>query len=143
MYQDILVPTDGSDASTAAIDHAVSLAATYDAHIHALYVVEQGVYAPLDLETAMIEEALETEGEAAVAAVADAAEDAGVEVQTGVVEGDVRDTILDYAEANDVDLIVIGTHGRRGVDRYLLGSVTEQVVRSSPVPVLTVRAADS
>ncbi|MFB6102443.1 MAG: universal stress protein [Haloplanus sp.] len=139
MYQDILVPTDGSEASTQAVDHAVDLATQYDATIHALYVVDTGAYVSIEVGSEMIVEALREEGREAVDAVAATAGDAGVASQTNVVEGDAHRKILDYTDENDIDLIVMGTHGRRGVDRYLLGSVTERIVRSSPVPVLTVR----
>jgi nucleotide-binding universal stress UspA family protein len=142
MYRTILVPTDGSDASAAAVDHAVDLADRYDARIHALYVVDSGSYGVLGESTPTVVEALHEEGSRAVSAVAEAAADAGVEADTAVVEGAVHRSILDYAEEADADLIVMGTHGRQGIDRYLLGSVTERIVRSSPLPVLTVRSAD-
>jgi len=146
MYHDILVPTDGSDASAAAVDHAVSLASQYDARIHALYVVDTGSYGLLEEGASVVVDALREEGKTAVETVETAAETADVDTETAVVEGTVHRSILDYAEEHDVDLIVMGTHGRRGIDRYLLGSVTERIVRSAPVPVLTVRdesAADS
>jgi nucleotide-binding universal stress UspA family protein len=139
MYHDILVPTDGSDASTQAVEHAVALAAEHDATVHVLYVVDASSYASLDVGTEMIFEALRDEGESVTATAETAAAEADVPVESEVVEGDVHRAILDYAAAHDADLIVMGTHGRRGLDRYLLGSVTERIVRSSPVPVLTVR----
>ena len=139
MYSDILVPTDGSDASTAALDHALSLASQYDARIHALYVVDWEPYGLVEEGKSVIVDTLHDEGSAAVARVEEEAETVGVDVRTGVVEGDIHRRILDYATEEGVDLIVMGTHGRRGLDRLLIGSVTERVVRSSPVPVLTVR----
>jgi len=142
MYRTILVPTDGSDASAAAVDHAVDLADRYDARIHALYVVDSGSYGVLGESTPTVVEALREEGSRAVSTVAETAADAGVEAETAVVEGAVHRSILDYADETDADLIVMGTHGRQGIDRYLLGSVTERIVRSSSVPVLTVRSAD-
>ena len=142
MYDEILVPTDGSDTSKRAIEHAVDLASKYDARVHALYVVDTSVYATLETGAEMVMEALEEEGEAAVKAVEDAAAADGVEVITEVTTGSAHDAIMEYAADNDVDLIVMGTHGRTGLDRYLLGSVTERTVRASDVPVLTVRMAD-
>jgi nucleotide-binding universal stress UspA family protein len=139
MYSDILVPTDGSDASTAALDHALSLASQYDARIHALYVVDWEPYGLVEEGKSVIVDTLHDEGSAAVARVEEEAETVGVDVRTSVVEGDIHRRILDYASEEGVDLIVMGTHGRRGLDRLLIGSVTERVVRSSPVPVLTVR----
>jgi nucleotide-binding universal stress UspA family protein len=61
-------------------------------------------------------------------------------VETAVVVGTVHRSIRSYVEENDIDLVVMGTHGRQGIERFLLGSVTERTVRTSPVPVLTVRA---
>ncbi|MFD1595270.1 universal stress protein [Haloplanus litoreus] len=139
MYHDILVPTDGSNASAAAVDHAVSLASQYDARVHALYVVDTGSYGLLEERASVVVDALREEGKKAVGTVETAAETADLGVETAVVEGTVHRSILDYAEENGVDLIVMGTHGRRGIDRYLLGSVTERIVRSAPIPVLTVR----
>jgi nucleotide-binding universal stress UspA family protein len=142
MYHDILVPTDGSDASNAALEHALTLATQHGARIHGLYVVDSGSYGLLEEGASAVAGALHEEGERAVEAVTAAAESADVDVETAVVEGNVHRSILAYVEEHDVDLVVMGTHGRRGIDRYILGSVTERIVRSSPVPVLTVRAPD-
>jgi nucleotide-binding universal stress UspA family protein len=142
MYERILVPTDGSEASEGAVEHAVDLAKQYGATIHALYVVDSGSYTSLEAGSDIVLEALKDEGKTAVGHVVDAAERAGVDVTSGVQTGTAHRTILDYAEEEDCDLIVMGTHGRTGLNRYLLGSVTERIVRSSDVPVLTVRAAE-
>lgn len=139
MYGEILVPTDGSEAGGLAIDHAVDIASQYDARIHALYVVDTSAYAALEGAGTAVVDTLRDQGEAAVARVVEAAEDADLESVSVVREGSPHENILAYARESGADLIVMGTHGRRGIDRYLLGSVTERVVRSSPVPVLTVR----
>lgn len=139
MYGDILVPTDGSPASDAAIEHALDLATQYDARIHSLYVVDGGAYSTLEAGSEIVIEALESEGKEATSRVVRMAEDAGLEGVATVSTGTAYRSIIDYAEDNDVDLIVMGTHGRKGIDRYLLGSVTERVVRTADVPVLTVR----
>ncbi|MFB6281943.1 MAG: universal stress protein [Haloferacaceae archaeon] len=143
MYDEILVPTDGSAAAERAIEHAVDLAGRYDARIHAFYVVDTSAYAALEGAGTAVVDALEDQGREAVAAVVDAAEAAGVPAERVVRDGSPHRNILDYIDEAGVDLVVMGTHGRRGIDRYLLGSVTERVVRSSPVPVLTVRMADA
>jgi nucleotide-binding universal stress UspA family protein len=140
MYEQVLVPTDGSEAAEAAIDHAVDVASTYDARLHALYVVDASVYSSLEVGVETVVEALTEEGEKAVARVADRARAADVPVETHVVTGTAFPTILEVADDVDADLIVMATHGRRGIERYLLGSVTERVVRKSDVPVMTVRA---
>ena len=142
MYERILVPTDGSDAVDAAVDHAIDLAETYGAEVHAVYVVDTAALAA-EMDYPQVVEALEAEGSRAVRAVEEQATAAGFDrVRTAVLRGTPHAAILEYAEDNDVDLIVMGTHGRSGLDRYLLGSVTEKVVRKSDVPVLTVRTAE-
>lgn len=142
MYDEILVPTDGSPAATAALDHAMNLAETYGARLHTLYVVDAGSFASIDAGSDMVVDALEEEGNRAVEEIRERAEAAGIETETHVDSGTAYRSILDYIDAEDVDLVVMGTHGRRGVERFLLGSVTERVVRSADVPVLTVRAGD-
>ena len=139
MYAEILVPTDGSPASDAAIEHAIDLADRYDARLHALYVVDGAAYSSLEAGAEIVVEALESEGEEATKRVADAAADADVECVSSVVSGTAYRSIQDYVDEHDIDVVVMGTHGRKGLDRYLLGSVTERVVRTSDVPVLTVR----
>ena len=139
MYDEILVPTDGSPASDAAIEHAVDIAAQYGARLHALYVVDGAAYSTLEAGSEIVVEALQSEGETATSRVADAAADADVETVTTVTTGTAYRSIREYVSDNGIDLIVMGTHGRKGLDRYLLGSVTERVVRTADVPVLTVR----
>lgn len=142
MYDNILVPTDGSPAATAAIDHAVDLAKTYDATIHALYVVDASAFASIEAGSEMVIDALEDEGQRAVTEITDAADEADVSTETHVVSGTAYRRILDYIDSENIDLVVMGTHGRSGVERFLLGSVTERVVRTADVPVLTVRELD-
>jgi len=142
MYKDILVPTDGSPAATAAIEHAVDLAKTYDATIHALYVVDASAFSSIEAGSELVIDALDEEGQRAVEEVTDAAAEAGVDIETHVVSGTAYRRILDYIDSEDVDLVVMGTHGRSGVERFLLGSVTERVVRTADVPVLTIRHRD-
>ncbi|MES3160137.1 MAG: universal stress protein [Halorubrum sp.] len=139
MYDEILVPTDGSPASDAAIEHAIDIAAQYGARLHALYVVDGAAYSTLEAGSEIVIEALRSEGEAATGRVAGAAEEADVETTTTVTTGTAYRSIQEYVDDNEIDMIVMGTHGRKGLDRYLLGSVTERVVRTADVPVLTVR----
>ena len=140
MYERILVPTDGSTATGSAIDHAVELARTHDATLHALYVVDVGAYSSLEVGAEVVADGLESEGQSAVDAVADRVADAGVDVETAVETGVVHRAIVEYVADNDIDLVVMGTHGRTGVGRFLLGSVAEKVVRTAAAPVLTVRS---
>lgn len=139
MYDDILLPTDGSDSMTEVIDHAVELARTHDATIHGVYVVNTASLSDLPMESSWdgVSQALSDEGKRALEEVESRADD--VDLETNLVEGSPAKEIGRYATANDCDIIVMGTHGRSGVDRLLLGSVAERVVRSSEVPVLTIR----
>jgi len=132
----ILVPTDGSDCSEAAAAHAVDLATATGAALHVVHVVDVGVL-PTDGSGAVLDE-LRRAGRDALDSVVDRAERADVStVRASVLSGTPYRAITDYAEAEGVDLVVMGTHGRTGFDRYLLGSVTERVVRLSDRPVLT------
>ena len=141
MYDHVLVPTDGSDPAMAATEHALAIAERFEATVHALYVVDvDGIaHEAPGLGLDALRDALHEEGEAATAAVAERAADRGVDVTEAVIEGLAEDAIVDYAEGNGIDLIVMGTHGRRGVERYVVGSVTERVVRATDVPTLVVR----
>ncbi|WP_276259361.1 universal stress protein [Haloglomus litoreum] len=136
MYDTILVPTDGSEAATAALDHAADLADEHDAEVHLLYVTESPAIAPTPAAGGVLE-ALERHGEEIVDEAAERLRNR--RVHTAVARGSPHRAILDYAASNDVDLVVMGTHGRTGLSHALLGSVAERVVRLSPVPVLTVR----
>ncbi|MFC7079013.1 universal stress protein [Halorussus caseinilyticus] len=139
MYDRILVPTDGSDPAERAFEQALDLAATYDAELHVLYVVDVSALAG-EFDAVTVVDKLEESGRKITRRLRERAESAGVSrVETRVAEGVPYRAILDYAADHDADLVVMGTHGRTGIDRYLLGSVTERVVRKSDVPVLTVR----
>lgn len=140
MFERILVPVDGSEPSRNAADHALELAAEQGATVHALYVVEP--VAVTEGGTGQVIEAMQSTGESIVSELGDRAEAKDVTAITDVETGVAHRTILEYADENDVDLIVMGTHGRTGIGRYLLGSVTEKIVRLSDVPVLTIRPKD-
>ena len=143
MYRNVLIPTDGADGTRRAIDEGVGIAAEYGAAVHALYVVDVSEYSTLTQREALgLRGERESVGQEAVAAVAARAEATGVEVTTAVERGVPHRAILDYAEKRGVDLIVMATHGRTGIDRFLLGSVTEKVVRAADAPVLVVRMGE-
>jgi len=143
MYDRILVPTDGSDGVERAVRHAVDLAVRHGATVHALYVVNSASYAGMPMESSWegIDELLRSDAEDAVSLVEAVGDDHDVPVETAIVDGSPSAEIVRYAEDADCDLVVMGTHGRGGIDRLLLGSVAEKVVRASSVPVLTVRVA--
>jgi nucleotide-binding universal stress UspA family protein len=138
-YDRILVATDDSEPARRATSEALTLAETFDATLHALYVLKAAEPPPW-FDDPAAEPGTDTEaGVALNAVVSEAAErDFGSETVTAVVDGQTAPAILEYAAEHDVDLIVLGTHGCSGIDRLLLGSVAEAVVRESPVPVVTV-----
>jgi len=137
-YEDVLVPTDGSAAATYAADHVLSLAASLDATVHVLSVVDDSVLG-LDVRSAASGEESERAATEAVEEVVSKAEARGVTDAVGSVEhGSPVEAILDYIDSNDVHMVGLGTTGRTGTDRILLGSVAEKTVRAAPVPVMTV-----
>jgi nucleotide-binding universal stress UspA family protein len=144
MYERILIPTDGSECADSAVDHAIDIATQYDAELHVLSVVDtrdMSHSAPA-ISPQQVEQTLRERAESVVESVAERAADAGVETITAVEPGVPDDVVVEYAADHDCDLVVMGTHGRTGLQRYLLGSVTERTVRRSSVPVLTVRGTD-
>jgi nucleotide-binding universal stress UspA family protein len=138
----ILVPTDGSDGVERATDHATEEAATHDATTHGRYVLSTDSYAGLAMESSWdsADRLLRENAKAAVARIHGLADekDAAVRVETVTVEGKPSREIVRHSENEGCDLIVIGTHGRGGIDRLLLGSVAENVIRASSIPVTTV-----
>lgn len=143
MYDRILVPTDGSEGMQPVVEHAARLATLHDATVAIVYVVNTAAVANLPMETSWegVSEMLREEGEGALdaAEAAAAAVDPDVPVVRAMLEGNPAREIVGYADREGCDLICMGTHGRGGVSRLLLGSVAERVVRSATVPVLTVR----
>jgi nucleotide-binding universal stress UspA family protein len=138
MFEHILIPTDGSDAAREAVKTGIDLAAEQDATVHVLSVVKPVRSGDEGISTDEIMEVMRESRERRIAELADLAEANGVVAITAVEEGVPVREILEYAETNDIDLIVMGTHGRTGFGRVLLGSVAEKVVRHSEIPVLTV-----
>ena len=143
MYQRILVPVDGSPTSLRGLDEAVKLAKLTGAHLRLVHVVDEFSFATgfevylADTITLLKQggQQILKEARARVAA-------AGLEAETVLFESvgrRVSDFVCEAANAWKADLIVIGTHGRRGVGRWLLGSDAERIMREAPVPVLLVR----
>jgi nucleotide-binding universal stress UspA family protein len=140
MYERILVPTDGSRGSSKAARHALDIAECGDATVHVLSVVGSSDLA-LDEDEADPER--ERRAERAVDQIVEIADQRDRGTVTAVRRGKPHQEILRYADENDVDLVVMGTHGRTGLDRYLIGSVAERIVRTADVPVLTVSMEDA
>ena len=141
MYERILLATDGSDAAQPAIEHAIDLAAFCDATLSALYVVDASAAAAVpEAQAFTITDLLEDAGDQALDVVQALAEERDVTIDPHVRHGRAHREILTAADELDADLIVLGTHGRSGIDRVLLGSVAARVVRQSEIPVLIKRA---
>ena len=139
MYDRILVPTDGSDHSDHAIEHAMSLAEQFDAVVHALFVVEQvGSNSHWDF----VVEEQEAVGEQALDELFALGDERGVHVDRHLRRGVPSEEIVDAGTDYDVDLIVMGTQGRTGFSRIAAaGSTTERVVRLTAIPTLVIGGA--
>jgi nucleotide-binding universal stress UspA family protein len=134
-YRRILLATDGQPGSRRAENCALALAAAYGATLHALYVVDRRFGRSGPLHGTLEQEAMAVGRAVAVRAVRE-----GVEVVTAVEMGRPAKAILGYADANDVDLIVVGSRERTGLDRLVMGSVAERLLDTASVPVVTARA---
>ena len=137
MFDSVVVATDGSESVQRAVDIALDFAERFDATVHALYVVDASeVASSPEAVREELREALEADGEAALA---DVAERVSADVRTAVREGRPAPEITAYAREVDADLVATGTRGRHGENRFLVGSVAERVVRTCDRPVLTMR----
>lgn len=141
-FHNILVPTDGSDYTNFAIDKALELAQAVGGKITALYVLDQTMISnmPVDVAVRNIHEALQQEGQEAVESVRKKAESMGVQIDVMIKEGIPVNIIVD--ESFNYDVIVMGTLGRTGISKFLMGSVAEKVVRASKCPVMVVKAKE-
>ena len=149
MYRKILVPLDGGATAEAGLREAIGLAAAVKARLCVLHVVT-GFPLLMEMSSSVnyqeVHAGMERYGRELLDKAASAAADAGVQAGGTVRElasGQVADLIVDEARSQGCDLIVMGTHGRRGLRRLTLGSDAELVVRHSPVPVLLVRQDDT
>ncbi len=144
LFRKILIATDGSEYTKRAVDHGIDLAKSTEAKLYAIYVIDTAAFAsiPMDAAWESMYELLKQEGDEATRYVADKSEVDGLEVERLTIEGHPAEEIIKYAEKNSVDLIVMGTLGKSGLDRFLLGSVAEKVVRNSKIPVLVVRGTN-
>jgi nucleotide-binding universal stress UspA family protein len=144
MFQRILVPTDGSDITTRAVQTGITLAKTVGATVHTISVKEPFPYSAVsEMQPEPPQEfydAQERIAAARVKAVVDACKAAGVACEAHTVEAlHPWEAIIDHAERTKCDLLVMASHGRRGVSALLLGSETQKVLTHSKVPVLVVR----
>ena len=148
MFEKILVAIDGSTHSERAAAAGIEMARLYGSVVTVLYVVDiSKEYAPLgDLVSKVVEDpfaamrdTLQKQGDEAIKRVEEMAKTAGVPAERKIIEGYPADAIISVAEKENMDLIVVGYIGVSGLERFLLGSVADKVVRNSKVPVLVVR----
>lgn len=139
-YQKIMIATDGSEFGKKAVETGIDIARLSGAKVYAVYVVIPAVHTARDFgwEKASMEH-FRAEGKKAVTFAEDAGRAAGIEVEPVMLEGHPAEKIVEFAEQNGMDLIVMGTLGKTGLDRFLLGSVAENVIRHSKTPVLVIK----
>lgn len=141
MYERILHPTDGTQPSRSATDHALELAEQYGATLYVLYVLQAGEDLS-EFDDAAAAESPDPRGRQAVYNTTEGAASRGIEAVEIFVRGSTADAILSAIDDRDIDLAVMGTHGRSGLDRLVLGSVAETVVRQAPIPVMATPPAE-
>lgn len=144
MFDRILIPVDGSSAAESAAVRGFELAEAHGARATVLSVVELGPFSSVRLpgESTTAEEAFRERAEEVVARTVERAADFALEVDGEVTSGVPVNEIVEYAEEIDADLIVMGSRGRRGIDRVMLGSVAEGVARYGDVDVLLVNPGE-
>lgn len=146
MFETILIPTDGSEPAERAAERGVELAAQHGATVHVLYAVEPvplGKFTtgpePASTGHGEVLEEQKSEAQQALDSVSALCDEYGVDVVETIEYGKPSEEILEYSESEGIDAIVMGTHGRSGAERLMLGSVAEKVVRKSQIPVMTIR----
>lgn len=142
MYRDILIPTDGSDASVTALDHGMEIASSMGAEVHLLHVVDVGTEmsaAGVGTIADDLTEALDEEAKEALNQAEQMADEAGVTTERAVLEGFPEDAIPQYSADNGIDLIVIGESEDSTLTEQLFGSTTEDVLESVTTSVLVAR----
>ncbi|WP_089717097.1 universal stress protein [Candidatus Entotheonella palauensis] len=157
MYSKVLVPLDGSEVSERALAHAQRVAEAFGARVYLLQIIsltheyeavrgggdESLITIEYSQETArQITASRQTRAEAYLAALAAQLEETGIQVEASVRQGPTSDHIMNFIEETGIDPVVMSTHGRSGLQRFFLGSVTDRVIRSSRVPVLAVPLED-
>jgi nucleotide-binding universal stress UspA family protein len=154
LYKKILVATDGSEHTEMAINHAIELAKLTGAQLHAVYVVsivsppenldiktdyDAGSSVSIDASMDGLKKILKFDGEKAIRSIEEKAAIEDIQVRKWILEGQPAKEILRLAQEQSFDLIVMGTLGRSGIEKFMLGSVADKVIRGSRIPVLTVR----
>lgn len=138
----ILFPTDLAESAQSLVPHVRTMVTKFSSELHVLFVARlfdyfTAIYVPHP-SIRKFEEELIQGAQTRMAEFQQEYFSALAKVKTEVVLGDAAEQILSYAAENEMDMIIIGTHGRKGLDRILFGSVAEKVVKSSPIPVLVI-----
>jgi nucleotide-binding universal stress UspA family protein len=143
-YRNIVIATDGSENTKKAISCGIEIAKLSGATVHALHVIDthSTISENWTAGKETIYEIMKNDGEKAVSKVKRIGEASGVEVREVVLDGYPSKEIIDFAENNNIDLIIMGTLGKTGFERFLIGSVAEKVVENSKVPVMVVRGEE-
>ena len=138
-FESILIPTDASEANKKVIDKGLSLARLLGAKVTILFVVDTSTFrdVPPDELITTLRGHMEAKGNELLDEIEEEAEELGVEMEKSIVNGEPTKTIIE--ESEDHDLIVIGTHGRSGLSRLLVGSTSEIIIRQAKCPVMVVR----
>jgi nucleotide-binding universal stress UspA family protein len=142
IFKRILVATDGSENAEKAASYGINIAKITGAEVYALYVISTQNVVTTRTVTGWgeaVEEYLENKGKVAIDEVEKMGKDSGVKIESVVLRGIPAEKILEYAEENNIDLIVMGTQGLTGIKKFLIGSVAENVVRHSKIPVMVIR----
>ena len=141
-FKRVLIATDGSENAEKAASYGMYLAKAACAEVHVLYVIStQHAVTTRTVKSWSegLEEYLKDKGRVAISNVEKMGDEAGVKVKSVFLKGIPVDKILEYARENNIDLIVVGTHGLTGIKKFLIGSIAERVVRHSRVPVMVIR----
>ncbi len=141
MFKKILIATDGSDIAENAADFGIRLAKNLNSEIYCIYVVDTTAFSSIDNEIIWqnIKSVLEEDGKRALKSIEDKVRGMNIKFHTIIKYGNPSEEIVKFAKENDIDLIVMGTSGRSGLDKFLIGSVAEKVIRMAPCPVMVIR----
>ena len=139
LFEKILVATDGSDKNKPAVEDALRIGRECGSAVHAVFVIDSSIFESAPGAAAAGDSWNLMQGEAASVLGRVKEKAAGVNLETVILEGKPAAEIVKYAGEQKIDLIVIGTQGKKGIERLLLGSVAEIVVRSAPCRVLVVK----
>ncbi|AKB58727.1 universal stress protein [Methanosarcina barkeri] len=138
----VIIATDGSETANEAADFGIEMIGCSGAKVYAVYVIDTTPYRSVPLDKIWSDKVLgefEKEGREATSYIEKIGKAAGVEVESRVLKGHPAEKIVTFAEDNNIDMIIMGSLGKSGYERVLLGSVSEKVIRHAKIPVLVVR----